>query len=315
MYNGFMTETNSTSFTKRFAVLWPILAGVCWGSCGIFIRGLDRFGLDNLTIVFIRSLVGCILSLLFLLIFNPKSIRINPKDIPLFLFVTLIGAFGFMIVYNLAVVELSLSLTTVLLSTAPVFVLLVSAVIFHERITLKKVICMIMAFVGCAMLSGIMDPGAGIQYSKFGLMMGVLTALCNGMYILTSKKVMSKGYSPFTVCFWAFLFTAIALIPFANWHDLAGFLVAGPVRFPVHGPVGAIVYLLAMSIGTSLLPSVAYMYGMKYVDAGKVAILEAGAEPAAALLAGLILYSELPSMLGFAGMIISVAAVMLLAKE
>ena len=310
-----MTETNSTSFTKRFAVLWPILAGICWGSCGIFIRGLDHFGLDNLTIVFVRALVGCILSLLFLLIVDRKSIAVNPKDVPLLLLATFFGAFGFMIVYNIAIVELSLSLATVLLSTAPVFVLLISAVVFNEKITLKKVVCMVLAFVGCAMLSGILDLGASIHYSKFGLLMGVLTALCNGMYILTSKKVMSKGYGPFTVCFWAFLFTSIALGPFIDWHGLGSFMAAGPITFPVHGTVGAILYLLVMSIGTSLLPSVAYMYGMKYVDAGKVAILEGGAEPAAALLAGLFIYSELPSLLGFAGMIISVVAIMMLARE
>lgn len=309
------TKTQHKNSIERFAVLLPILAGICWGIVGVFVRGLDSSGLDNLTIVFTRTSIGCILSFIFLLVTDRASIRAKASDIPYFLAATAFGSFGFMVVYNIAVIELSLSLATVMLSTAPVFVLIISAIIFKEKITLKKIICMVLAFIGCAMLSGILDPGATIHYSKIGLLMGILTAICNGLYILTSKKVMTKGYGPFVVCFYSFLFASIVLAPFIDWHDLMIFMVTGPANAPVKGTAGAIIYLLIQSIVTSLLPSVAYMYGMKYVDAGKVAILEGGAEPAASLLTGLLIYSELPTPLGFAGMIVAIVAIIVLSRE
>lgn len=315
IYNTPMTTKSVKNFIERFAVLWPILAGVCWGIVGVFVRGLDSSGLDNVTIVFTRTSIGFLLTMLYILLTNPSDIRAKARDLPWLLLVAVFGAVGFMLVFNVTVTELSLSLTSVMLSTAPVFVLIISAIIFKEKITLKKIICMILAFVGCAMLSGILDPGATIHFSRLGITMGVLTAIMNACYILISKKVMTKGYGPFAVCFYSFLFASIMLAPFVDWHALATYLATGTATFPVHGTAGAIIYLLMQSICTSLLPSVAYMYGMLYVDAGKVAILEGGAEPSAALLAGLIIYSELPTIIGFAGMIISVVAIMVLARE
>lgn len=311
-----MTDSSkSKNFIERFAVLWPILAGVCWGVTGIFVRGLDSSGLDNVTIVFTRTIIGMVLTLIYILTTDPSGIRAKAKDLPWFLAVSVCGVIGFMLVFNIAVIELSLSLTSVMLSTAPVFVILISALIFGEKITLKKTVCMIMAFIGCAMLSGVLDPGAAVHFSNIGIFMGILTALMNALYILVSKKVMTKGYGPFAVCFYSFLFSCIMLAPFVDWHALATYLVSGTEAFPIRGTAGAIIFLLLQSIVTSLLPSISYMYGMKYVDAGKVAILEGGAEPSAALLAGLIIYSELPTIIGFAGMIVSVVAITVLARE
>lgn len=256
-----------------------------------------------------------LLTLIYILVTDPSDIRVKVRDLPWFLAVSLMGAVGFMLVFNIAATELTLSLTSVMLSTAPVFVLIISAVVFREKITLTKVICMILAFIGCAMLSGVLDPGATFHFSRLGIIMGILTALMNAFYILVSKKVMTKGYGPFAVCFYSFLFATFMLAPFTDWHALAAYLLAGPAHFPIQGTAGAVIYLLLQSIVTSLLPSVTYMYGMKYVDAGKVAILECGAEPCAALLAGLIIYSELPTLIGFAGMVIAVVAIMILARE
>ena len=54
---------------------------------------------------------------------------------------------------------------------------------------------------------------------------------------------------------------------------------------------------------------------MRHVEAGRVAILQSGAEPTAAFLAGLILYAEMPTAMGLAGMIITVIALMILSGD
>lgn len=306
---------NKSNSLKRIAVLGPIIAGACWGGCGYFIRGLTEAGLDNPTLVFTRELFGTGLVFLFLLVTDRQGLAVKLKDLPAIIAVSLVGAILFNFAYNIAVVELSLSLTSVMMATAPVFVLLISAVIFKEKITAKKVICMILAFVGCAMLSGILDPGGTVHFSKLGLLMGVCVALCNGIYILTSKNVMTKGYSPMTVCLYIYIVATIALIPFTDWHTLSEFMAAGPSNFIIKGPAGAFIFLLLQSVFASVLPSIAYMLGMKYVDAGKVAILEAGAEPCAALSVGFIFYGELPTPVGFAGMIMAIVSIMVLARE
>ena len=301
-------------------VLLPILAGTCWGLAGVFVRELAKAGLDNPTIVFTRTSVCALLTLLYILIADrrrkpadsgqqdrPRSLLcMRPRDLPYTAAIAVFGSVLLMIAYNIAAISLSLSLAAILLCTAPAFVLLISAVLFHEKITTKKVFCMIIAFIGCAMLSGVFDEG-GLKWSTFGLLMGLAAALCNSIYIIMSKAIATKGYHSFTISFWSALFASILLAFFIDWSALAGYLAADPL--------GGSVFLLIQSICTSLLPSIAYIIAMRHVEAGRVAILQSGAEPTAAFIVGLILYAEIPTVTGLAGMIIAIIALMILAGD
>lgn len=300
------TPAPDNPLKHKLAWSLPILAGVGWGIVGVFIRILTEEGLDNITIIVVRNLVGMLLAGIWLVGFRREELRIDPRDIPIIVLSTVAGSVLLMLAYNIAVVELSLSLAAVLLSTAPVFVLLVSAVLFKERITLRKVLCMIGALAGCVMLSGVLET-AGLSWSGIGLLMGVLSMVFNGTWILLSKVVADKGYSSFTICFYSFLFAVIMLGAFADWGAVGNYIAAKPLE--------ACAALLGQSLCTSLLPSIAYIVGLRYLDAGKTAILEGGAEPAGALLMGIVLYSEIPTPLGTAGMILTVIALGVLAGE
>lgn len=287
-------------------VLLPILSGACWGLAGIFVRELAKAGLDNPTIVFTRTGVCALLTAAYLLLRNPKQLKLRKGDFPYILAIAVFGSLLLMVAYNIAVIDLSLSLAAILLCSAPVFVLLISAFLFHEKITLKKVICMVLAIIGCAMLSGVFET-SGLQWSFRGLLMGVAAALCNAIFIITSKIVAQRGCSSFTVALYSGLFASILLLPFVDWSALTAFLTAHPV--------GGSCLLLVQSGCTSLFPTLVYIVAMRHVEAGRTAILQSGAEPSAAFVAGLILYSEVPTLFGLAGMVITIAALMILAGD
>ena len=65
-----------------------------------------------------------------------------------------------------------------------------------------------------------------------------------------------------------------------------------------------------------MLPAMLYTLAVVRAkqETGRIAILSAGAEPAAALLAGLLLYGEIPSLPGFIGMIITVGSLIALLR-
>ena len=292
-------------------VLLPILAGTCWGLAGIFVRELAKAGLDNPTIVFTRTSVCALLTLLYILIADRRAARrsllyMKPADLPYAAAIAVFGSVLLMLAYNIAAISLSLSLAAILLCTAPAFVLLISAALFHEKITGKKVLCMIIVFLGCAMLSGVFDSG-GLRWSTFGLLMGLLAALCNSVFIIMSKAIATKGYHSFTISFWSALFASVILAFFTDWHALLGYLAADPL--------GSSCFLLVQSLCTSLLPSVSYIIAMRHVEAGRVAILQSGAEPTAAFLAGLLVYSEFPTAAGLIGMVVTIIALMVLAGD
>ena len=340
---GGSTLGGASRKTAGLFVLLPILSGAGWGVAGVFVRIFSAAGLDNPTIVFTRTAVCALLTFLVILAREhglgrgrergrgketadradrrapgsgkpgsgksgsgkPRSmLRMKLRDIPIVLAISVFGSVVLMVAYNIAVTSLSLSLAAILLCTAPIFVLLISTVLFHERITRKKVLCMILAILGCGMLSGLFS-GGGLQWSLFGLLMGAAAALCNAVFIIMSKLIATRGYSSFTVSFYSSLFASLILMFFVDWSALLGYLHENPLQGPL--------LILIQSICTSLMPSLIYIVAMRHVEAGRVAILQSGAEPTAAFLAGLILYAEVPTATGLAGMVITIIALMILA--
>jgi drug/metabolite transporter (DMT)-like permease len=51
-----------------------------------------------------------------------------------------------------------------------------------------------------------------------------------------------------------------------------------------------------------------YTLALVYVETGKAAILTAGGEPTAAMLFGIIFFSEVPTILSFIGLVITIIA-------
>ena len=66
---------------------------------------------------------------------------------------------------------------------------------------------------------------------------------------------------------------------------------------------------------TSILPYVFITVSLMYAEAGKVSILASGAEPVAAVIFGIIIYSEIPSILMLLGLIITISALTILCLE
>ena len=65
----------------------------------------------------------------------------------------------------------------------------------------------------------------------------------------------------------------------------------------------------------SLLPNLLYAVAFLYVDSSVASILASGAEPTSALLFGLFVYREIPTVFGIIGMIIVVVSMIVLSKS
>lgn len=81
----------------------------------------------------------------------------------------------------------SVAIATLCYYLAPILVVLVSPALFHERITLKKGVCVVVALVGMLLISGVTRGGAR------GDVRGVLFALAAAVFyagiVLANKKI------------------------------------------------------------------------------------------------------------------------------
>lgn len=291
----------------KFAYLLPLISGACWGCAGVFVRTLDEAGFDNITITFSRIAVMVIMLVISTWVYDRSLFRVAKKDWPLLIVIGIDGFVLMNICYNISITALSMSLASILLCTAPVFVIIFGKILYNEKITMLRLTCMVGALIGCVLLSGVVESGA-LKWSILGLSMGVASSITYAVYAIALKQVTDvRKCHPLTIQLYTALIGLICLIPFADYGLM--------VEFVVQRPVGNILFLLAHALVVSLLPNLLFAVSFLYVDSGVASILASGAEPTSALLFGLLVYSEIPTVFGIIGMIIVVVSMIILSRS
>ena len=288
---------------KQILYLMPIISGAMWGSAGIFVRKLTELGMNSYTVVSVRVVLAVLILAVWLGIYDKDLLKIKLNDLWIFVAGGVVGMFGLNICYNFAISELSLSLAAVLLSLSPVFVLFMAAILFKKKITSKKVICMTIAIAGCVLASGVLESASTMRWSVKGIIVGTIGAFFYGLYGIISKTAMERGYHAFTTTFYCLFMVMLVVIPLTNWKLVTNVVVANPVKMSV--------FLVIHSLCTSVLPYILYTFSIRYIDAGMASILASG-EPVAAMIFGVIFFSEIPTVLSVVGIVLVIVALALL---
>lgn len=289
---------------KKIYLILPILAGIMFGSTGIFVRTLTQKGIDSTTLLFLRFSIATLPILLAIILTDKKLFKIDLSDLPLFL-VCAICIIGLNLCYNESMNMIPLSLAAVLLSLAPIYVLIFAYILFGEKITSKKLVCMFLAIFGCLLMTGILEDSM-ISIPLFGILLGIGAGLFWAIYLMASKKSIETGKHTYTILFYSIIFISISLIPFTNFGQITSFVSINPIL--------TIIFLTIHSTFSFALPYILSTVSLNYMDSGVSSIFLSGSEPLAALTFGLILYSEIPSVLMFFGLILSIIAMIFLSK-
>ena len=288
-------------------LLGPILiivAGCFWGSMGIFVRKLGEYGFSSIQIVSIRLTLAAIIFALILLIKTPSGFKILPKDIPLFLGMGFGSILFFTVCYFFAIKIMSLSTAAILLYTSPVWIMLMSVIFFREKLNGRKISALILAFLGCVLVSGI--SGSGI--TVVGLLVGLGSGIGYGLYSILGTVALRK-YSPFTVTTYTFIFAAAGSWVICRPLDMIS-------KFKNSTGLGfLILFCILTALITAVIPFLAYTLGLNSMEASKAGII-ATIEPMVATLIGIVVFSEpLTLMSGFGILLILSAVVILNLKQ
>ncbi len=276
-----------------------------FGSSGIFVRTLTQNGIDSTTLLFLRFSIAIIPILMAVLLTDKRLLKAGLKDIPLFI-VCAMCIVGLNLCYNESMNNIPLSLAATLLSIAPIFVLIFAYVLFREKITKRKSICMILAIFGCMLMTGVFESSIA-DISLFGILSGIGAGLFWAVYLMASKKSIEMGNHTFTILFYSIIFISIALIPFTDFGQIRAFVSLDPAL--------AILFLIIHSTFSFALPYIFSTVSLNYMDSGVSSILLSGAEPFAALIFGFALYSEIPTPLMFCGFLLTIIAMMMLSTK
>ncbi len=109
---------------------------------------------------------------------------------------------------------------SLIMTTTPILVLMISALMIGERITLQKLLGILLGGTGAFLLIGY---GKAVGFSKeqaLGDIMILINAASYGIYLVLVKKLMRR-YNALTVVMWVFSFGLIFVFPFGISEFLA----------------------------------------------------------------------------------------------
>lgn len=280
----------------------PIISGICFGSAGIFVRELSE-NMNSTSIISSRVIVAVLLLGAWIAVCHPEYFKIKLKDLWIFVGAGVLGTLGLNTCYNFSINELSLSLSAVLIALAPIFVIIFAFFLFHEAITARKVISIILALAGCVLTSGIFENNASMHWTWIGILVGGAGAVFYALYSVFSKVGMKHGYPALTITLYSMVAIAVVLLPFTQWGHITHYIAANPVR---NAP-----FMVMHSLCTAVCPYAFYTVALDHMDAGKASIL-CSCEPVAAMVFGIFFFGEIPTVLSVAGLLIVLVALAML---
>ena len=279
-----------------------ITAGLFWGSMGLFVRHLNALGFTSIQVACLRLVTAGLIFALILLIKDPKGFKIKARDIPLFLALGLVSILFFTCCYFTAIRLMTMSTAAILLYTSPIWVMVLSVIFLKEKITVRKITALILAFAGCVLVSGF-----GGKVTLPGILAGLGSGLGYGLYSIFGTFALRK-YKPLTVTCYTFLIAGAGSVFVSGPGDLISKISnAGPLP-----DLAGFVFLTA--VVTAVIPFLLYTIGLNMTTASKAAVL-ATVEPAAATLFGFFVMKEALGPVAFCGIILVFSAIIVLSVQ
>ena len=285
--------------TDKRAALFVALSAASFGFLGVPVRFLHDNGFAPLDITAVRLFVTTIALVIVALVVDRGLFKVRKRDL---LFFILFGFFKLMSDVTLfrAQVTIDLSLSTLLQMTAPYYVLVISLFLFRERITLMKILAMLVAFIGCIFVTGVITGGMH-SLDFVGVASALISGLFFGLYTIGCKLSSDKGYKPVTTMMYTFLFASLMTIPFANDVKVVESFV------DVHLILG----VLSLGILMTLIPFFVSTWGVQNLEASKVSLISV-MEVITACIVGYFLFDEEMTVLNIIGMSLVVASIVIM---
>lgn len=207
---------------NRSARLQMITAMTIFGTIGIFVHYIP---LPSSVIALARGTIG----MLFLLIFCAiRKIKISGvairKKLGILCVSGLLLGINWILLFE-AYRHTSVAVGTLCYYMAPIFMILISPVIFKERLYPKKLVCVLVALTGMVLVSGVIQNGMPAKGELTGILLGLLAAVCYAVIVVLNKflgdvpaftkTIVQLGVSAVTIFPYVLLTESVATLAFS----------------------------------------------------------------------------------------------------
>ncbi len=256
-----------------------LIAGVLWGTIGIFGKAADLNGMGWADVAWWRAMATGALFLAHGAITRARFPR--GRDLAITLAFGVVAVAVLYSSYQLAVLTGGAGLAAVLLYSAPAFVAVMAWLFLRERMTWREVVGIAGTLAGVALVS-LSGGTAHVGLAAVGW--GLLAGFTYSLYYLFGKAMFHR-YDAVVLFGIALLAGAVTLTPVATFR---------PVGVPAVGAIAG------LTVVATYLPYLAYARGLLRLPATHAAVI-ASIEPVVAAGLSAVLYGERLGIAGIAG--------------
>ena len=279
---------NSNSNTR--GILLVAISAASFGVLPIFTKIAYGYGTGTYTLLFLRFLVGAVF--LLALMQARKMPRPTAREIPVFLLLGGAVYVGQSLTFFLALRYASAGVVSLLLYMYPAFVTAGSALFFGEVITRRKLLALVLALLGAAVI-----VAGELQASLPGVVLAISSSVIYTFYILVTSRLVRPGIG---IQSSAYIFLGAAAV--------YGLLTLRSGYQPPTEPVGYIPVILMGLISTVL--AMGTLFAGMALTGPSVASLVSTLEPlVTVLLSVLILHERLGWNVVLGGLLVMTALI------
>ena len=282
-----------------------LIAGMLWGTIGFFATLLSQLGMEAGPVAFFRVLSATIVLAIILLVKGKGTslFAISKKGLFSCMLVGFISQALYNVCYMHAIEQGGMATAAVFLYTSPIYVAILSRILFKEPLTSNKIMAIVINIIGCIItVTG--GDFSTMKVSLFGLVMGILAGFTYALLPILSRTGADKE-DPYTAAFYGQAFGALLLFFLIRPYNGVGAEFNGQM----------LLVLIGFGIVPSAMGYIVYYTGIsKVTETSRIPVL-ASVETVVAAIVGLIAFGQSLSLMKILGIILVLLSIAVMNKK
>lgn len=270
---------------KKSAVIRYLISVAIYGTIGLFLHYIDA---KSEFVVLCRGIIGSAFILFVLMKRRQKIDYLAIKNNLILLVISGI-CLGLNWVFLFTGYSHTIALTSLCNYTAPIIIVIVSAIFLNEKPNSKQKLCIAGAFIGIIFVSGIFDAKGSVD--SISIICGFLAALGFTGLVLCNRQLKQIPSLEKTIV--QLLVSALTVLPYVIFNK----------SFPQTISIQAVILLLILGILHTGIAYILYFSSIDTIPVQSVAIL-GYVEPVLSIIIGALVFKEKLSVFGIIGAVL-----------
>ena len=263
--------------TTNTAKLRMTAAMFIFGTIGLFVRWIP---LPSSVIALARGSIGMIFLLIIMAAKKESFSRTSIRKNLIWLLIS-----GALLGFNWILLFESYNYTSVAVSTlcyymAPILIILVSPLALQERLTMRKLLCVLTSLAGMVCISGVLSEGIPSAGELKGILLGLAAAVLYAAIVLCNKHI--HEISAYEKTVFQLGVSALTMLPYCVF-------TVSPTELTFE--VGPLLMLLLVGVVHTGITYYLYFGSMEFIPAQSVAVISY-VDPVVAVLASVLILRE-----------------------